>query len=169
MRRQNMRRLVLLAVLVAAGCVDSPTENLSVEQPLVGVDGSHDGADRNCNVVLRDLQRVWTGLTYLTNGSSWVWQGTVEISETAEAEGLRPYVLYRMAPSGQWLEVAGVPTQAASTPGYVRYTVTIDHDLPGPGWSGTSLSNAKIESVPFLKLDQGGRLFDHNRNAGDAD
>src|SRR5690348_11874309 len=102
-----MRRLVLLAALVA-GCVESPSENVVVDQPLVGVDGSHDSADRNCNVVLRDLSRVWTGLTYLTNGSSWVWQGTVEISEAAEAEGLRPYVLYRMAPSGQWLEVAGV-------------------------------------------------------------
>lgn len=163
-----MRRLVLLAALVA-GCVDSPNEDVSVAQPLVGVDGSHDSADRNCNVVLRDFQRVWTGSTYLTNGSSWVWQGTIEISEAAEAEGLRPYVLYRMAPSGQWLEAAGVATQAAATPGYVRYTITIDHDLPGPGWSGTSLSNAKIESVPFLKMPGGGRLFDHNRKTGDAD
>lgn len=120
-------------------------------------------------MVLRDLQRTWTGLSYLTNGSSWVWQGTIEISEAAASEGLQPYLLYRMAPSGQWSEVAGVASQAAATPGYVRYSITIHQGLPGPGWSGTSLSNAKIESVPFLKMPQGGRLFDHNRNPGDAD
>lgn len=119
--------------------------------------------------MLRDLQRTWTGLTYLTNGSSWVWQGTIEISEAAANEGLQPYLLYRMAPNGQWLEAAGVESQGAPTPGYVRYSITIHKDLPGPGWSGTSLSNAKIESVPFLKMPQGGRLFDHNRNPGDAD
>ena len=164
-----MLRLLFLASLVAA-CVDAPAEEaVSAPQPLVGVDGSHDSADRNCNVVLRDLQRTWTGLTYLTNGSSWVWQGTVEISEAAAAEGLTPYVLYHLAPSGPWQEVAGVPAQAAATPGFVRYTITLDKDLPGPGWSGTSLSNTRIEAVPFLKMPQGGRLFDHNRNAGDTD
>ena len=35
--------------------------------------------------------------------------------------------------------------------------------------SGTALANARIEVVPFLALAQGGRLFDHNRNAGDLD
>jgi hypothetical protein len=162
-----MLRIALLAALVA-GCVDAPPGDTTAAQPLVGVDGSHDSADRNCNVVLRNLERGWTGFTYVTNGSSWVWSGTVEISEAAAAEGDTPYVLYRMAPAGAWTSVAAVPAQAAATPGFVRYTVTLDHDLPGPGWSGTSLSNARIEAVPFLKMAQGGgRLFDHNRNSDD--
>ena len=35
-----------------------PTRPTSASAPLVGVDdGTHDSADRNCTVVLRDLQR----------------------------------------------------------------------------------------------------------------
>ncbi|HSD91121.1 MAG TPA: DUF6209 family protein [Kofleriaceae bacterium] len=163
-----MLRLGLLAALVAA-CVDAPDEATTAPQPLVGVDGSHDSADRNCNVVLRELGRTQTGFTYLTSGSSWVWQGTVEISEGAAAEGLTPSVLFHLAPNGPWFEAQGAAVQAPATPGFVRYAITLDHDLPGPGWSGSSLSSARIEAVPFLKMPQGGRLFDHNRNAGDAE
>jgi hypothetical protein len=167
-----MRRFATALVLLAA-CADAGDgfdSNTETEAPLVGVDGSLDQADRNCHVVLRDLERNWTGFTFETVGSSWVWSGTVEISEAAAAEGLIPSAMFHMAPSGPWQSVDAVPVTAAATPGYVRYMLRLTHNsLPGPGWSGTSLSNAKLEVVPYMRLPQGGRLFDHNRNPGDTD
>lgn len=160
--------LVMLAACADAGDGDY---NSAEPAPLLGVDGSLDQADRNCHVVLRDLERNWTGLTWETTGSSWVWQGSIEISEAAAAEGLVPSAMFRMAPSGSWSSVTATPVTSApdpATPGYVRYAVRIHQGLPGPGWSGTSLSNARIEVVPFLALPEGGRLFDHNRNANEV-
>jgi len=158
--------------MIAAACAEGGDEwadTQSAPAPLVGVDGSKDAADRNCNVVLRELERPGTGFSGGTEGSSWVWAGTVEISEVAAAEGLTPAVMYQSGSDPTWRSVDAVETQAAATPGFVRYSVRIAQGLPGPGMSGTALMNSKIEVVPFLKLAQGGRLFDHNRNAGDSD
>ena len=85
-----MSRYAVLLVLVAASCADAGDgpDGLTTA-PLLGVDGSHDQADRNCHVVLRGLERGWTGVTYETAGSSWVWSGTVEISDAAATEGPR--------------------------------------------------------------------------------
>lgn len=164
------RSTCLLVLLVAcADAGDGLETDTETTAPLVGVDGSLDQADRSCHVVLRDLQRNSTGISFETSGSSWVWSGTVEISAAAAAEGLVPSAMYHLAPSGAWTSVDATPVTAAATPGFVRYMIRLDQNLPGPGWSGTSLSNAKLEVVPFLRLPQGGRLFDHNRNPRDLD
>lgn len=168
-----MSRLASLAFsgLVLAGCAGAGDGDYvsAAPAPLVGVDGSRDQADRNCHVVLRDLARNWTGFTWETDGSSWVWQGSIELSEAAVAEGLVPSVMYRMAPSGAWSAVEATPLATEPHAGYLRYSVRLHAGLPGPGWSGTSLANARIEVVPFVALPEGGRLFDHNRHAGDLD
>ena len=165
-----MPRLALVSVLLV-GCAVNPADDLSSTStgPLVGVDGSHDQADRNCHVVLRGMARNSIGVGYETVGSSWVWQGTVEISEAAANEGLVPSVLYQSGSDPTWFRVDGQPVSIAATPGYVRFAVRLDHDLPGPGMSGTSLSHTRIKVVPFLQLPGGGRLFDHNRNPSDFD
>lgn len=160
---------VLLLIAACADAGDGFEDGSETEAPLVGVDGSRDAADRSCHVVLRDLARNWTGSTFETVGSSWVWQGSVEISEAAAAEGLVPSALYHLAPSKPWFTATGTPSSAAATPGFVRFTIRLEQNLPGPGWSGTSLSNAKLEVVPYLAMPEGGRLFDHNRNPNDLD
>lgn len=162
---------LVIATLLPVGCAASGDGDYSTSAPapLVGVDGSLDQADRNCHVVLREMERSGSGFTLETVGSSWVWVGTVEISEAAAAEGLVPSAMYRMAPSGAWSSVDAEPLDGGATPGFVKFGVRIHEGLPGPGWSGTSLSNAKIEVVPYLRLAGGGRLFDHNRNANDFD
>lgn len=163
-----MVRLAFVA-LVIASCVDAPEETTSATAPLIGVDGTHDSADRNCTVVLRDLQRPWTGFTWETNGSSWVWAGTVEISATAASEGLVPSLVYQSGSDPQWREVTATPAQVAATPGFARFDVRIFQGLPGPGMSGTAIANTRIQVVPLIHLAHGGRLFDHNRNAGDTE
>ena len=148
----------------ACAVADDPTGALgAAAAPLVGVDGSLDQADRACHVVLRDLGRTGSGGWFETDGSSWVWQGAVEISQAAADEGLTPAALYRMAPSGAWTTVAATPSAAPATPGYARFDLRLSAGLPGPGWSGTALGRAQIEVVPYLPLAEGGRLFDHNR------
>lgn len=167
-----MHRLAFVSVVALAACAEGGDEwssTTSSPAPLVGIDGSVDSADRNCNVVLRELQRPWTGFTWESQNGSWVWAGTLEISEAAEAEGLEPALTYQSGSNPTWRVVDAVPAQAAATPGFVRYSVRIAQGLPGPGMSGTALMNSRIQVVPFLRLAGGGRLFDHNRNAGDND
>lgn len=167
-----MKRLAWFGLaLVAASCAESGDGDYATAEPapLVGVDGSNDQADRNCHVVLRQMERSGAGFTFETVGSSWVWAGTIEISDEAAAEGLVPSAMYRMAPSGAWSSVDATPIDQAGTPGFHTFSVRIHQGLPGPGWSGTSLSNAKIEVVPYMRLTGGGRLFDHNRYSNDFD
>jgi len=153
-----MLRLAVL-VLALAACVETPVQTAAA--PLVGVDGSTDSADRNCNIVLRDLDRPWTGFDYEMHDGHWVWVGTIEISEAAASEGLVPTLIYQSGASA-WYEVAATPAQAAPTPGFARFTVRLDEHVPGPG------STDSVQAVPFLRMPQGGRLFDHNRNSADT-
>lgn len=161
--------IVLTGLFACADAGDDWSATASAPAPLVGVDGSADAADWNCHVVLRELQRPWTGLTWETENGSWVWSGTIEISEAAAAEGLEPALMYQPAANQAWRAVTATPVQAPATPGFVRYGVRISQGLPGPGMSGTALANTRIAAVPFLQLPAGGRLFDHNRNRGETD
>jgi uncharacterized protein DUF6209 len=164
-----MARVVVAGILLAA-CVAPPSETAeTAEAPLVGVDGSHDAADRNCNVVLRGLERNWTGFSYETVGASWVWQGDVEISEAALAEGLVPHAIYQAGADPTWRSVDATPIEAAPTPGYARYTVRIFDGLPGPNTDPSVLAATTIQVVPYLAMPEGGRMFDHNRNTRDLD
>ena len=144
-----MKRLALCSLLAACAAAPAPTET-AAPAPLVGVDGSQDQADRSCNVVLRDLLRPVSGQP---------WQGTIEISQEAAAEGLVPSLLYQPAGDSTWHELAGTPSHATATPGFARFDITLPLD-PVP---------ADVQLVPFVRMPQGGRLFDHNRNPGDLD
>ncbi|MBK9036497.1 MAG: hypothetical protein IPL61_35495 [Myxococcales bacterium] len=157
--------------LLAAACVEPPPEPpTSVEAPLTGVDGAADQADRACHVVLRDLTRLGNGTGgYQTAGGSWIWEGDVELSEAAAAEGATAAVQYQYGSDPAWYQVAATPSAIAATPGFVRYHVRLDQGLPGPGMSGTSLSTARVQVMPLAHLAGGGRLFDHNRVPGDFD
>lgn len=155
-----------IALVVLAGCavVDNADPGATVDQPLVGVDGSQDQADRNCNVVLRSLDRTGTA----TTSDSYVWEGAVETSAAAAAENLVPAILYNYDNQGWHTGTVGLaPSTQPTTPGYKRYAVRLDHDLLGPGMSAAAFASAHIEVVPYLPLAGGGRLFDHNRNPDD--
>jgi hypothetical protein len=161
-----MQRWLSLVVTVLAACSASqPTEQETAPAPLTGVDGSTDSADHACNVVLRELVRESTGGGYVVSNGSWVWSGSIEISSEAQREGLVPSALYQSGSDPAWYVATATPSSGAATPGYARYDLTIDANVPGP----TTTSPGPIQVVPYLTLAQGGRLFDHNRNAGATD
>ena len=141
-----MRSLVF--VLLAA-CVAPPAET-TAPAPLVGVDGSHDQADRSCNVVLREL--------LVDHGPVPTFSGTIEISQAAAAESLAPSLMVKDASATSWTSIAATPSTQAATPGFARFDVHIP-----------TVQNAPLEVVPYLAMAGGGRLFDHNRNPGDTD
>ena len=146
-----MRWLACLSVF--AGCVGSPVseiEKSDTPAPLVGVDGSHDQADRSCNVVLRELLP--------DHGSAPTYSGTIEISQAAAAENLVPTLMVKDASHATWTAIQGTPSMQTATPGFARFDVHIP-----------TVQNAPVSIVPYLQLPQGGRLFDHNRNPGDLD
>ena len=149
-----------LAVLLAlSGCA---AEDASISSaPLLDTSGGSDRADRDCNVVLRQLLRVDDGSgngTFVTSGDSWQFVAEVEVSQAA---GLAPELLY-LADDGAWHTASGTADPDGATPGYVTYTITLDQGVPGP-----ATADQTLVAIPYLPLTGGGRLFDHNRNSAD--
>lgn len=136
-----MLRILLPCALAA--CATSPTDSTTQAAPLTG---GADAADRACTVIMRQ------GLPIEANG----WQATIEVSDTAGPDAV-PALLWRR-PGQPWQSTPGFPLpDGNTTPGYVRYAVTID------------VLEQPFEAIPYLPLATGGRLFDHNRNRGDFD
>lgn len=150
-----------LLSLAACGAEVEP----QIQTPLEGVDGTRDGADRHCRVVLRSISRLPSPSGgFETNGSSWIWEGQVDVSDDARAENLVPSVIYQSGSDRTWREVTTSFTSGAPS-GFQRFFFRIQEGVPGPGMSGTSLSRARVRLIPFLRFAEGGRLFDHNRVA----
>ena len=103
--RAGMLRLACAALLLAA-CVDPAPVETTAPAPLVGVDGSHDQADRNCNVVLRELLP--------DHGPVPTLPGTIEISQAAAAESLTPTLMYKDASHPAWSIVEATPEPSSS-------------------------------------------------------
>lgn len=116
------------------------------EGPHIGIAGTHDAADRACTVILRQ------GLPIEANG----WQATIEVSATAAADGEVPALLWQRPGQGWQSTPAVLANDGLATPGYLRYTVTLD------------VVHQPIAAIPYLPLAGGGRLFDHNRNPADT-
>lgn len=164
MRRKLRSRLLFVPLAasfaVACGPLAEPGE-AEVPGPLYGVDGSVDSSDRACHVVLRSVTR---GLS--ADGTRFVWRGELDLSLAAVSEGLSPEVLYLSSTQTGWRSVpASLASEGDAPAGFARYTFALEHGLPTPGMSGTSLSRARIELIPYVTLAEGGRLFDHNRQS----
>ncbi len=170
MRPMFLSSIASVALFLPA-CVEAPDDGVTTsEAPLIGIDGSRDQADRGCHVVLRELTRLGNGTGgYQEQNGSWIWQGDLELSSEAAAEGATASVLYQYGSDPTWWRVDATPSTSPATPGFARYRVRLDHHLPGPGMSGTALSTARVQVVPYAQLVQGGRRFDHNRHPGDFD
>jgi hypothetical protein len=160
-RCARVRRLVLLVVLAACGV---PSTQTAAPAPLLDTAGGSDAADRDCNVVLRQMLRAGDGGgsgSFQTDGASWVFVAEVEISEAAAAQGLTPALLYTSGADATWYAASGTEAPDGATPGFVKYEITLDHGVPGPS-TGTGMS-----AIPYLPLAGGGRRFDHNRYPAD--
>ncbi len=160
--------LVVLPCVVAACAVGAQDAGeaggvVEADAPLVGVDGSGDSADTNCHVVLRSMARIPnnTGGYVTRNHTNWVWRAVIDVSNVAVAEGDVPSVLYRPAGSDGWKSVDAVAQ--TSSGGFTRFVAEVWEGMPTEGMSGTALRNTRVPVIPYLKLTQGGRLFDHNR------
>jgi hypothetical protein len=161
--------LPAVLLLSAASCAIEPDGPVAALAPALGAADSLDGSDRRCQVVLRSAARISDGAGgFVSKGSSWVFAGELHVASAALEVGAEPFVLYHGGSGTGWWEVAAEPTGEVEG-AFESFRFRLDEHLPGPGMSGTALSQARIEVVPFLRLPGGGRLFDHNRNPGALD
>lgn len=163
----DLRSRALFACLTGAlalGCGPlAESDELEARGRLEGVDGSVDSSDRACHLVLRSVSR---GLS--ADGTRFVWHGEVDLSTAAHSEGLSPEVLFQSSTQPGWRSVSlSAAAEGEAPSGFVRFSFALEHGLPTPGMSGTSLSRARVELIPYLTLAGGGRLFDHNRSSDD--
>ncbi|MBW2732125.1 MAG: hypothetical protein JRH20_07000 [Deltaproteobacteria bacterium] len=106
-----------------------------------------DWADKSCQVVLRDAR---------SRGGDWEgkgWNATIDVADSLEDATV--HLLYRRPDDAQWSEIEAAPSppRMIGTLNYRQHEVTFH--TPRGGGSG-------IEFIPFLKLSDGARVFDHN-------
>lgn len=170
-----MRALSPLLLLLAA-CepadtwegVGTTTRTTAPYAPTGGVDL----ADRDCTVVLREVDRVpgptgGTAVNVVDGQRYLVWEGRVDVAAAAVDDGFVPAVLFRYA-GDAWWEVDAEPVDGAPE-GYRRYAFWLEEHTPTEGMSTTALSNSVISLIPFVRTPDGDRWFDHNRNPGAFD
>jgi hypothetical protein len=163
---------ILLVPALLVACSQAPrSEGAATEgSRLLGSPTGADEADHGCNVVLRDvhlnLGRDGYESSCDPSGQCWiVWSGELDVSQEADAEGDAPFVTWQAGSDPTWRTLAATRSTTASAPqGFVRYAFTLDaNTAPYPGPFND------IQLVPYLQTPAGGRLFDHNRNAGPYD
>lgn len=161
----------LLATACGSGAVVADTAGDfaragPAEAPLLGKADGVDAADRACHVVLRSLRRLPNDTggyqTACVDGSCWyVWEGTLELSDEAIAEGGEPSVLYSKDGVAGWWEVAATQVEGN------RYVFRLFEHTVADGMSTTALSRTTLHVSPYVRTRDGARHFDHNRVPGD--
>ncbi|MDP2345671.1 MAG: DUF6209 family protein [Deltaproteobacteria bacterium] len=163
-------RLALVVFVSLSGCVadlvdeGAPGVGGAVQEPLIGVDGAGDFADRSCQIVLRDMGRVTSSSGFAIAGSRWIFEGRVDVSKRALAEGASPMLLVKAGSDPAWRALAPLASTGISGDADRFLFHVDDGDLPGPGISATGLARNNVQVIPFLQLGAA-RLFDHNRIA----
>lgn len=152
--------LVLLVACDDAGRVSDTTQGQPAPAIVFGADGvGTDRADYDCKVALVSAGRVADGRGgYEVDCSSgpcrWRIVGELVVGEGVEGT---PHVLFQTTETGRWLAVEAAPS------GVGRFSFELIDGTPRPDFSGTALARSKVELIPYLLLEDGGRLFDHNR------
>lgn len=173
-----LRFLGVCSAALLSACAAAPTGEpaethaVAAQAPALGKADSTDSADRGCQLVLREVGRTPAGDGYAKQCAggvcTWVWSGHVDVSMDAFPQGADVRVLYRLSGDTQWWEVpaSAVPS---SRPGQSSYLFQVSEHLVGPTTGEAELAVARVELIPFLRLPDGRRLFDHNRRKGDFD
>jgi hypothetical protein len=162
----EMRLPALLAALAVACSGPSTQGAVASTAQALGKADSGDSADRACQVVLRSVGRGPGTDDYETDGDAasplYLWRGVIDVADEVPVEAT-VHVLYHRASDPTWWEVEAV-ADAGVVYGFRRYAFTLSDQLWGPGGA-----EEPVQVVAFVRDPDGGRLFDHNRFAGDFD
>jgi hypothetical protein len=141
-------RVKSAALLALAACTTTPVAatRTAAPAPLLDTSGGTDRADRDCEIVLRQLLPA----------DSDTFVAEVEISAAAASQGLAPALLYQSGTDATWYSATGVAASDGATPGFVKYEIAVD-----------STTTSNLQAVPYLAMPDGSRVFDHNRNSDD--
>lgn len=173
--RRALWWLCVVGLLGGSGCAPERSVDEVGAQPaagpLLGRADSGDASDRQCQVVLRSVNRLPEDGGFQTNGrGQWVWEAQVDVARNLLVRGgVEVGVLYRSTADNlsTWWRVTGEPV-AGGEGQFQRYRVRIKEGGFGPGLSGTALSRSVLELIPLVD-QRGARLFDHNRMPGDLE
>jgi hypothetical protein len=168
--------LSLTLVSCAAGAGDPGavgSQAVASQAPLLGKADGSDQADHACAVVLRDLARFPAGadpqVQCVGTACTFVWTGHIDVSMDAFAQAPSVAVLYHRSDDPTWWQVEATPSADGGHVGFYHFGITLNDHLFGPDATADELAGLTIELVPFVRLADGARLFDHNRRPGDFD
>lgn len=152
---RTLLRVTLGALLSLAAACDMASTAES-EAPQAGKADGTDRADYDCQVVLRDVGRK-AGSPFATKDGWIVWSGSVDVAQAALDAGAEVGVLYHRG--GPWYEADIIPPSDGN-----RYGFEMWYGISTGGEGGLNWQQMKIDFVPFLRMPDGTRVFDHNAN-----
>jgi len=156
--RSMTRRGVALLIVIGTGCDTTMTET---QPPQIGKLDGTDRADRDCQVVLREVG-FKPGSPYAVRDGWIVWQGHVDVAADALSAGAEVGILYHRV-GRPWFEIDAVPP-AVRTPGIPQnFGFEMWEGISSGSEGGSNWSNMKVELIPFLRMVDGSRVFDHNK------
>ena len=91
-----------------------------------------------------------------------MWEGHIDVASDALSAGVDVGVLYHRV-GRSWYEVDGVPP-AVRDPALPlqHFSFELWHGVSSGSEGGANWQNMKIEVIPFLRMVDGSRVFDHN-------
>ncbi|MCD6498006.1 MAG: hypothetical protein J7M25_06830 [Deltaproteobacteria bacterium] len=140
--------------------------------PALKADGSgQDAADHDCRIILRSVTRLpgWGGFETQVVGDRpwWVWTAEVDVAADLVDQGAVPAMLYGLGATW-WQSTEAVEETDAGHGAYRRFRIRFYENTISPAsTSMTGLSHFEMDVIPALLMPDGGRIFDHNRLAGD--
>ncbi|RLB62946.1 MAG: hypothetical protein DRI90_07945 [Deltaproteobacteria bacterium] len=163
-------------IACAAGCTlegaaaDGAGETLgAVEQALAPFEsgGWADGADQDCQVVLRTARRPIGDYGYETQCSGptcWLlWEAQIDVDQGVLDAGGVPKLLFHATTDSSWWQVDGQLLTEGAPSGYQRFSFVLsEHTMPSNQYWGTLLDSA-LEVIAAVELPGKVRLFGHNR------
>ena len=156
----------LTFTLLVAACSTTTADLDESDAPAIGKADASDRADHDCQVVLRDIG-FKPGSPYATRDGWIVWQGHVDVASDALSAGAEVGVLYHRV-GRPWYEVDAVaPAVRDPHLPLQHFSFELFYGITSGGEGGTNWQDMKVEVIPFLRMVDGSRVFDHNINASD--
>ena len=148
-------KLSTFALLAFVAACDTSMTPTPTNAPQIGKADGTDSADHACQVVLRGVALKTGGSPYVSQDGYLVWTGHVDVSQAAIDQGADVGVLYERA-GRPWYEADATPTSDT------HFTFDMSYGITDGNEGGTNWEDMQIELIPFIKLPDGSRVFDHN-------
>ena len=164
------RAVALVSLVLPVAACTAPSSEGAPETDEAPLNGHNDTADRSCKVVLRTAAFPDLAASTPPAGAAWYPMTViVDVASSLVSAGAKPGVSWRGSFGKTAFQSEQTAKPIAGAPhGKQRFEIEIAFDTFPTELAGdaTALAGFQMSLVPFVKMPNGARLFDHNRIKG---